>query len=196
MTPEWPWALRSQKYPVYTEYSPQGPNFTPFRSTVARFPDNWGVWFLHKVQWWNQKFVKNRKLKILKIQNSTFVRTSAKKIREKVEKIQKSFEGGVAFWSFGSHRVPCSRNGKKNPEKSILKNPNLLSGSQCRKFRKGLKDSKVSWGSSSFLTFWLSWDPMLTKTKNIFKNSNNVWGYGPREATTKIWKKSVHKVQR
>ncbi len=38
-------------------------------------------------------------LKFKKIKNSTFVRTTEKKIQEKVEKIQKWFEGGVAFWS-------------------------------------------------------------------------------------------------
>ena len=50
-----------------------------------------------------QKLVKNRKLKISKIQNNTFVKTTEKKIQKKVEKIQKWFKGGVAFWSFGSH---------------------------------------------------------------------------------------------
>ncbi len=44
-----------------------------------------------------KKFDKNRKVKISKIQNSTFVRTNEKKIQEKFEKIQKEFEGGVAF---------------------------------------------------------------------------------------------------
>ena len=54
-----------------------------------------------------QKFVKNQKLKISKIPNSSFVRTIEKKIQEKFGNIQKWFEGGVAFWSFGSYRVPC-----------------------------------------------------------------------------------------
>ncbi len=26
-----------------------------FSSTVARFPDNWGLWFSHRVQWWISK---------------------------------------------------------------------------------------------------------------------------------------------
>ena len=40
------------------------------------------------------KIVKNRNIKISKIQNSTFVKTTEKKIQEKIEKL---FEGGVAF---------------------------------------------------------------------------------------------------
>ncbi len=44
-----------------------------------------------------KKIVKNRKLKISKIQNSTFVSTTEEKIQEKFEKIQKLFEGGVAY---------------------------------------------------------------------------------------------------
>ncbi len=36
-----------------------------------------------------KKKVKNQKLKISKIQNSTFVRTTEKKIQKKFEKIQK-----------------------------------------------------------------------------------------------------------
>ncbi len=54
-----------------------------------------------------KKIVKNRQLKISKFQNSAFVRTTEKKIQEKIENIQKWFEGGVGFWSFGSHRVLC-----------------------------------------------------------------------------------------
>ena len=30
---------------------PRGTNFTPFRSTVARFPGNSGFWFPHRTQW-------------------------------------------------------------------------------------------------------------------------------------------------
>ncbi len=36
-----------------------------------------------------------------------FVRNTEKEIQKKFERIQKWFEGGVAFWSFGSHRVQC-----------------------------------------------------------------------------------------
>ncbi len=42
-----------------------------------------------------KKIVKNQKLKISKIQNSIFVRTSEKKIQKKFERIQKRFEGAV-----------------------------------------------------------------------------------------------------
>ncbi len=58
----------------------------------------------------NSKFEK-------KIQNSTFVRTTEKKIQKKFEKIQKWFEGRVAFevlTSIGSH---VNENEKKNREK-------------------------------------------------------------------------------
>ncbi len=85
------------------------PNFILFCSTVAHFPDNWGFWFLHRVKWWIlnwKKIINNRKLKILKIPRS-FVRTIGKKIQEKFERFRLRFVGGVAFWNFGSHRVPC-----------------------------------------------------------------------------------------
>ena len=49
----------------------------------------------------------NHTLKISKIQDSTFVRTTEKKIQKKFEKIQMWSEGGVAFWSVCSHRVEC-----------------------------------------------------------------------------------------
>ncbi len=39
MTPEWPYPIKCQKYPVYTEYSLRGPYFTPFRFTTSRFQD-------------------------------------------------------------------------------------------------------------------------------------------------------------
>ncbi len=45
--------------------------------------------------------------KFQKSKNNTFGSTTEKKIQEKVEKTQKWLEGGVAFWSFGSHMVPC-----------------------------------------------------------------------------------------
>ncbi len=46
-----------------------------------------GFWFPHRLQWWwwIRKFVKNQKLKISKIQNSTFVRPIEKKIQKKIE---------------------------------------------------------------------------------------------------------------
>ena len=28
------------------------PNSTPFWYTITRFPDNWGFWFPHRLQWW------------------------------------------------------------------------------------------------------------------------------------------------
>ena len=72
LTPKWPWMPQNQRYTIYVEILPTSPNFSPFCSTTARFPDTWGFWFLHyKVQWWTwnfrKKFVKNQKLKILKI---------------------------------------------------------------------------------------------------------------------------------
>ncbi len=83
---------------MYTEYSPprptfhsvslQGHSFSRLRFLVSPILGHNGE---------IQKFVKNRKLKISKIQNSTFVRTTEKKIPEKVEKIQRRFEGGIVF---------------------------------------------------------------------------------------------------
>ncbi len=55
---------------------------------------------------WILTICSKSKIKISKIQNSIFVRTTDKKIQEKFEKIQNYFEGGVAFWSLapiGSH---------------------------------------------------------------------------------------------
>ncbi len=44
------WSVKSTLCKMNTHS--QGPNVTPFRPTVARFPDNWGFLFPHKVQWW------------------------------------------------------------------------------------------------------------------------------------------------
>ena len=67
----WP---KFQKLHIYNLNYSRVPYFTPFCSRVYRFPDNWGFWFLHKVQWWIwhfwKKIVKNRKLKISKIPNA------------------------------------------------------------------------------------------------------------------------------
>ncbi len=41
--------------------------------------------------------IKNRNLKISKIQKRIFVRTTEKKIQKKFERIPKCLEGGVAF---------------------------------------------------------------------------------------------------
>ncbi len=67
-----------QKYRVYTKYSPEGPNFTLFRCMVACFPDNWGFGFPIGCNCEIKKIVKNRKLKISKIRNNTFVRRLAR----------------------------------------------------------------------------------------------------------------------
>ena len=39
---------------------PRVPHFTPFSSLIARFPDNWGVLFLHGLQWWICYFRKKK----------------------------------------------------------------------------------------------------------------------------------------
>ncbi len=46
---KWP---KFQKLHVYNLDYSRVPNFTPFCSTIAPFPDTWGFWFLHRVQWW------------------------------------------------------------------------------------------------------------------------------------------------
>ncbi len=48
-----------------------------------------------------------KKTKNFKLQNSTFVRTTEKKIQKKFEQNQKLFEGSVAFWNFCPHGLPC-----------------------------------------------------------------------------------------
>ncbi len=68
MTLKWPSTEKGTLYML--KYYPRVPNFTPCCSTIARFPDNWGFWFLHRLQWYfRKKIVKNRKLKISKIPN-------------------------------------------------------------------------------------------------------------------------------
>ena len=67
MTPKWPWMLPSQSYTIYVDYCLRDPNFSPFHSTIVRFPDN--LVLFHRVQWWIWNF---RKKKSLKIGNSTF----------------------------------------------------------------------------------------------------------------------------
>ncbi len=71
------------------------------RSSILKFWLPYGA-ILMKTK---KKIMKEQKLKISKIQKSTFVRTTEKKILKKNEKIQKWSEEGVAFCSFCSHRV-------------------------------------------------------------------------------------------
>ena len=75
------------------------------------FTDNWGFWFLHRIQWWiwnfRKKIIKNRKLKISKIPNVIFMRTIGRKIEDKFEHFRLWFVGRVVFWHFHSHRDPC-----------------------------------------------------------------------------------------
>ncbi len=52
---KWP---KFQKLHVYRLNYSRVPNFTPICSMIARFPDNWGFWFLHRVQWWIWNFRK------------------------------------------------------------------------------------------------------------------------------------------
>ncbi len=90
----WAWNLAvgqssMQKWHVYNVNYSRVPNFTPLCSTIARFPDNWGFWFLHRVQWciWNFQ-----KKKLLKFQ---FFKLS--KIPIVVSNV---------VWNFYSHMVP------------------------------------------------------------------------------------------
>ena len=69
MTPKWPWTLQDQRYTTYVLLVPASPIFHSVSlTTIARFPDNSGFWFVHRVQRriWNfrEKIVTNRKLKI------------------------------------------------------------------------------------------------------------------------------------
>ena len=98
------------------------------RNQCNRFRDNWchrrttdedermtddGRILIYELCWHNQaelkKIVKNQKLKISKIQDSTFVWTTKRKSHKKFERIKKCFEGLVAFWSFRPYKVPCLR---------------------------------------------------------------------------------------
>ncbi len=67
-------------------YDPQDPNFTLYYSMSALFPDNWGFWFLHRLQWWicyvRKKNVKNHKFKISKIPNVVLWRPLGRKFRK------------------------------------------------------------------------------------------------------------------
>ncbi len=74
------------------------PKFHSISLYVAHFSDNWGFWFPHRVQWWIlKKIVKNRKLKVSKIQNRTFVRTTEKKIQKKSLKGFKNWSSVLKF---------------------------------------------------------------------------------------------------
>ncbi len=42
--------------PCMLNYCPWVPNFNPFRSMIARFPHDWGFWFLYRLQWWIWNF--------------------------------------------------------------------------------------------------------------------------------------------
>ena len=65
--PEWPQNDLKQltfKSTLHTpNTNPRGPSFTPFRSTIARFPDNRGFWFLKAIVV-NLIFLKTKSLKI------------------------------------------------------------------------------------------------------------------------------------
>ncbi len=86
-------------------------SFTRFRLSRSEWPwhwpcflDNLAFLFLHTSQWRSWKFwkeiLKSRKLKIPKVQNSTFVKTTEKKI-QKFGNIQKGFEGREVFAPMG-----------------------------------------------------------------------------------------------
>ena len=108
---------------------PRVSNFTPFSSTIARFPDKSGFWFLHRLQCWiwnfekkslkiqTQTFKKKKKNETTETQNfnnpqRSFVTTIGKKIQDQFENIWLRFVG-VAFWNIHSHWVPCSHKNKK-----------------------------------------------------------------------------------
>ena len=102
MTPKWPWMQQGQRYPLMFYYCPRVPNFIPFRSTVARFPDNWGVFFCFPIghsgefEIFEKRIVKKWKLKNL----HSYVRTIVRKIEDKFENLWLRFVGGIAFWFF------------------------------------------------------------------------------------------------
>ncbi len=91
-----------------TTYESQ--TFSPFCSTIAPFLDNWGFWYSHRLQWWiwnfRNKIVKNRKVKISKIP-SALCENHWEEIQDKFENYWLWFVGGIAFWNFHSHWVPC-----------------------------------------------------------------------------------------
>ncbi len=119
MTSKWPWMLQGQRYFI----PPARPKIlTPFCSTITRFPDNWGFWFLHRLQWWiwnfRTKIVKDRKLEISKIPRN-FVRTIGRKNSGQVWKFLAVI--WVAFWNFHCHWVPCLKKLMKFVKISIFK---------------------------------------------------------------------------
>ncbi len=118
MTPEWSKALNCPKYTVYNEDSPPKAQISlrfALRSLIFHIIEVFGfpIWYNGEIP----KIVKNCKLKISKLQNSTFVRTIEKKIQKKFDKIQKLLEGGVAFWSFSYH-IESHVNENENKKKS------------------------------------------------------------------------------
>ena len=104
MTSKWPWMLQGQRYPTYVEPLPTSPNFTPFCSTIAPFPDKWGFLFLHRLQIMVKLTFSKKKKKLLKIgtQNlknpkRSLVRTIGRDIQDKCENFWLQFVGAVGF---------------------------------------------------------------------------------------------------
>ena len=90
MTPKWPWMVQGQWYSVNVELLSANPTFTPFRSTIIHFLDNWGFWFLHRLHWWIWIFWKINppKSETQNFKNSkrSILRTIEKILQEKFDK--------------------------------------------------------------------------------------------------------------
>ncbi len=83
--------------------------------------------------------------------------TNDKNIQKKFERIQKWYEGGVAFWSFGSHRSHVKENEKQkswnivNPKFQKKKSKTVLCVDNWEEISEKIwKDLKVIVGGTAF----------------------------------------------
>ena len=142
MTPKWPWTVKGQRYPPYVELLPTSPKFHSVLLYESS-PNNWGFLFLHRVQWvkliFSKKIVKSQKLKFSKIPNVLLWGPLGKKFKTSF----KTFGcGGVAFWKFHSHRVPCQRKRIKFVKKNNFQNFENPNRSFVRTIRKKIQEEK------------------------------------------------------
>ena len=101
------------KVPSYMlSYYPQVPNFTPFCSTIARFPDNRGFNFFIGYNGAYAIFEKSG-IQILKNPQGSFCEDHWEDNSGQVSQRLPGFVGGVEFRHFRSHWVPCSKTNKK-----------------------------------------------------------------------------------
>ncbi len=107
VTPKWPWTLRGQRYPHICWTTTRKSKFYSVlqRSMITRFPDNWGVFFLHRVSvlWWIWNLRKKIRTQHFKYPQNNFVRTIEKIIQKKSDKLRLLFVEVVLMQKYHWH---------------------------------------------------------------------------------------------